>query len=171
MQKSYKITELVLEHIEENQNTCGGKKKACKIIELFLKHIDDKRSFYSRKDNKGMISLHYACLCSNTEVLKTLLHFAKFHGIETNINAIDSKGETPLHVAVTNNREKVVKYLLDHAGEEGINVEAIDFKGQTPFQCARLADRKDIVNEFLNFFIIRMIPGFIRNPILSYFSK
>ena len=170
---SNKIVELCIEHVEvcvdDNRNTCMPSKtkmsKSCKIVQLYLSQVKDKRAFFKKTDNTGRISLHYACLCSNVEVLKILLQHAKYYGIQSNINAKDSDGQTPLHLAVINGRGKVVKYLLDHAEHEGIVVSIKDHFGRTPFQCARVAHRRDLIDFFALHFINRMIPTALRQVI------
>ena len=174
---SSKIVELCLEHVEvcvdDNRNTCSmpsktSMPKSCKIVQLYLSQVKDKRAFFKKTDNTGRISLHYACLCSNVEVLKILLQHAKDYGIQSNINATDSDGQTPLHLAVTNGRGKVVKYLLDHAELEGIVVNIKDHFGRTPFQCAMVTRRRDLIDLFALHFINRMIPTILRK-VISFF--
>ena len=168
MANSTKIVELCREHgevcVDDNQNTCT-KSKSCKIIRQYLSIVKDKTTFYSRTDSKGRIALHSACLCSNPEVLKTLLELAKVCGIPSNINTKDNDGQTPLHVAVTNQRAKVVEYLLNHAQNEGIIVHSRDQLGKTPFHYARVTKNQELVDLFVWHFIERMIPAFLKKTL------
>lgn len=62
----------------------------------------------------------------------------------TNVNDVDSRGDTPLHVAAAISGEQgaeLVKSLLDH----GANAAAVDEKGMTPIAIARLQKNSRVV--------------------------
>jgi ankyrin repeat protein len=62
------------------------------------------------------------------------------------VNAKDSKGETPLHWACRNGRVQIVKELLEH----GADIEAKDNDGDTPLHWACCSGRLAVVNELLS---------------------
>jgi len=66
----------------------------------------------TRKDSgkaSATTALHSAAILGHTQVVRLLLDY------ETDIDARDAKGQTPLYVAAWNRRYKVVKLLLQES--------------------------------------------------------
>lgn len=104
-------------HIASRNDNCAS------IIEYLLEigFEIDKASAHKLQP------IHYAAREGLVENLKVLLS----HGAK--INAKSEKGMTPLHLAVINNREGAVKYLMlegatDIPDDEGVTPSAIAFK-------------------------------------------
>ncbi|KAI3766084.1 hypothetical protein L2E82_16134 [Cichorium intybus] len=72
----------------------------------------------------GCCLLHLACQTADCTMVELLLQ----HG--ANINACDSKGQTPLHHAITRGRLLIIKLLLSR----GANPLTADMEGKTPRQ-------------------------------------
>ncbi|XP_052183472.1 ADP-ribosylation factor GTPase-activating protein AGD3-like isoform X3 [Diospyros lotus] len=68
--------------------------------------------------------LHLACQTADIGMVELLLQ----HG--ANINASDSRGQTPLHHSIIRGRTTIVKLLLTR----GANPEVVDKEGKTPLQ-------------------------------------
>ncbi|XP_050305118.1 putative ankyrin repeat protein RF_0381 [Anthonomus grandis grandis] len=73
-------------------------------------------------DPKGYTLLHYAAEYGNLETVEKLLALKAFPDI------LNSKRQTPLHLACLNNHTGIVKLLLQH----NANVNAKDAIGETP---------------------------------------
>ncbi|XP_014208933.1 rabankyrin-5 isoform X2 [Copidosoma floridanum] len=71
--------------------------------------------------------LHLCCQWGLEQVVQTLIE----HG--ANVNAKDSEGKTPLHVAIQNHHAQIISLLLCHPN---INLSQRDKKGQSPFASA-----------------------------------
>ncbi|XP_050746200.1 rabankyrin-5 isoform X2 [Drosophila biarmipes] len=77
--------------------------------------------------------LHLCCQCGLTKVLQTLID----HG--ANVNVVDSKNKSPLHIAIENQHEEIISILLCHPD---IDLKLRDMSGNTPFAAA-LSIRND----------------------------
>ncbi|XP_024971335.1 ADP-ribosylation factor GTPase-activating protein AGD3-like [Cynara cardunculus var. scolymus] len=73
---------------------------------------------------EGCSLLHLACQTADCSMVELLLQ----HG--ANINASDSKGQTPLHHSIIRGRTSIAKLLL----HRGANPQAADMEGKTPRQ-------------------------------------
>lgn len=78
----------------------------------------------------GETGLHVAAALEKPNEIKNLLR----HGVD--VNAIDRKGDTPLHVAVAENRGKSVQALLNECAKPSINLNVANYNGYTPLQLA-----------------------------------
>lgn len=58
------------------------------------------------------------------------------------VNAKDADGNTPLHIAVTRNRDT---YDIQHLIKAGANVQAVNKEGKTPLHIAREKERIDCI--------------------------
>ncbi|KAL6996847.1 hypothetical protein U1Q18_006975 [Sarracenia purpurea var. burkii] len=97
-------------------------------------HLDtSSSSFTSLRESKdqfvdefldGSSLLHVACQTADIGMVELLLQ----HG--ANINASDSKGQTPLHHCIFRGRIAIAKLLLSR----GANPRALDREGKTPLQ-------------------------------------
>lgn len=71
--------------------------------------------------------LHLCCQWGLVRVLQTLID----HG--ANVNALDSDNKTPLHIAIENQHEEIIKILLCHPN---IDLKIRDKAGNTCFATA-----------------------------------
>ena len=85
----------------------------------------DRRSIF-RKRTAGP-SVHEAALRGDLVELQKITH-----GKEKAINQTNEELETPLHLAVTNGHEEIVRYLLDHKADPYL----VDKRGWTVLHCA-----------------------------------
>jgi ankyrin repeat protein len=63
------------------------------------------------------------------------------------VNAKDEHGDTPLHIAVRNDRLQLTKRLLD----QGADVNLPDAEGHTPLEIAQTNENRDITRELERF--------------------
>ncbi|KAM7311320.1 rabankyrin-5 [Ixodes scapularis] len=75
----------------------------------------------------GQTPLHLSCAWSLESVVQTLIEH------NANVNAQDSEGKTPLHVAITNQNSVIISLLLGHPS---MNLSLRDKQGLTPFAVA-----------------------------------
>ena len=90
-----------------------------------IKAIAKKKISFGTVDKQKRIATHYAA-DTNREILEFLL------SLGSNINAKDSKGFTPLHVAVGKNNYECAKVLI----EKGADINAKSSYGFTPLRIA-----------------------------------
>ncbi|TKY73707.1 ADP-ribosylation factor GTPase-activating protein AGD1 [Spatholobus suberectus] len=81
--------------------------------------------------------LHLACLASDDAMVELLLQYG------ADLNAIDSRGRTPLHYCIMRGKKATAKVLITR----GANQHAVDKEGNTPLKLAPEPDTvgKDIV--------------------------
>ncbi|GKD48364.1 ADP-ribosylation factor GTPase-activating protein AGD3-like protein, partial [Tanacetum coccineum] len=89
-----------------------------------LREIDDP---LTNESLDGCSLLHVACQTADCSMVELLLQ----HG--SNINASDSKGQTPLHHSIIRGRLAIAKLLLSRSNW-GANPLATDAEGKTPCQ-------------------------------------
>ncbi|KAL5220138.1 hypothetical protein ABZP36_024851 [Zizania latifolia] len=75
---------------------------------------------------EGFSLLHLACHVADVGMVELLLQYG------ANINAIDSRGQTPLHHCILKGRHMHAKLLLSR----GANPQVADLDGRTSLQCA-----------------------------------
>jgi ankyrin repeat protein len=71
------------------------------------------KSLISYKNVNQKTALHEACLIGDLDVVKFLVT----HGSESEVNARDSKRDTPLHIAARHQHFKVVKFLIENKAD------------------------------------------------------
>ncbi|XP_077250439.1 ADP-ribosylation factor GTPase-activating protein AGD3-like [Tasmannia lanceolata] len=81
---------------------------------------------YEVEECEGCSLLHLACQTSDIGMIELLLQYG------ANINATDSKGQTPLHHSIIRGRTVFSKLLLSR----GADTQAADKEGKTPLQRA-----------------------------------
>lgn len=86
----------------------------------------DKVPVIAMKDDRGYTLLHNAVKEGNKGMVKVLLE----NGVD--VNAVNSDGDTPLHVAVK--RKNVDKKMVDILIKNGADVNAADRKGYIPIE-------------------------------------
>lgn len=87
-------------------------------------------------DRGGMLPMHYACAYgSSAEVLKVL-----YEAYPDSLRTKDNKGKTPMHLTMVNAHRDaspaVLRFLLDHAGKETVNLR--DDEGNLPLHLLNL---------------------------------
>ncbi|XP_064341473.1 ankyrin repeat domain-containing protein 7-like [Camelus dromedarius] len=90
-------------------------------------------------DNCQNTALHYAVLAEDTSIAAELLCY------KANIEAINQYNFTPFLVAVRENKEEMVKFLI----ENGANVHAVDKMQRSALMLAVFHDSPDTVKLLL----------------------
>ncbi|XP_073048977.1 ADP-ribosylation factor GTPase-activating protein AGD3-like [Primulina eburnea] len=85
------------------------------------------------EDVDGWYLLHLACETADIGMIELLLQYG------ANINAVDSRGHTPLHRCIVRGKSSLVKLLLTR----GANLRAADDQGKTPLQLAMESNIED----------------------------
>ncbi|XP_073303652.1 ADP-ribosylation factor GTPase-activating protein AGD3-like isoform X1 [Primulina huaijiensis] len=85
------------------------------------------------EDVDGWYLLHLACETADIGMIELLLQYG------ANINAVDSRGHTPLHRCIVRGKSSLVKLLLTR----GANLQAADDQGKTPLQLAMESNIED----------------------------
>ena len=91
------------------------------------------QNWYYNEDEEHSVTDHAATLCElcvrgNIDAIKDLLECP-----DTNVNEIDSIGETPLHKACSTGNTEVIKLLLE---QDGIEIWRESEREQTPLHVA-----------------------------------
>lgn len=73
--------------------------------------IENDTKLISVGDSGGNTLLHKAAEAGNKVFVKILLEKG------ANVNSKNSLEQTPLHIAVTNNRDEIAKLLLEHVSD------------------------------------------------------
>jgi ankyrin repeat protein len=87
--------------------------------------------------------LHYAAMGGSVEIVNLMLDSGQDINAQ---NAQNQGGVTPLMAAVFNNRQEVVKFLL----EKGADIEASDSYGRTPLSMAVQENKQELVKFLLD---------------------
>lgn len=82
---------------------------------------------WTSKDENGWTLLHYACVGPNVAAVKALLEYNS-----RDVNARDSKGDTPGHVAAKYTQSRLIEILC----AVGANLRAPARENITPLDCA-----------------------------------
>lgn len=90
---------------------------------------------------RGLTPLHLAARGGRAATAALLLD----HG--ANVNAADSNGDTPLHIAVRSNDREMARFLLTRT--PGANVDLANRNGDTPLHLAAWAGDVDMVKLLL----------------------
>lgn len=98
-------------------------KAGCDIDSPRQPGMDGPSEVSLRKD----APLHMAARMGLTKILQTLIEFG------ANVNCADAENRTPLHVAIQNNREEIIKLLLLHPA---IDLKIRDKQANTAFATA-----------------------------------
>ncbi|XP_071151085.1 glutaminase liver isoform, mitochondrial-like [Mytilus edulis] len=67
-----------------------------------------------------------------------------------NMDACDYDKRTALHIAVSDNQEHIVKFLLGECDQQGIAKNGADRWNVTPWEAAKTSALEIVYNEFLN---------------------
>lgn len=94
------------------------------------------------KDKNGNGVLH---LCAEKGLLELAKYILEKKNGEIDINDGNKKKETPLHIAVRNNKVEFVKFLI----ERGAEVEAKDVNGATPLFISLEVDNLELAKYFV----------------------
>lgn len=127
-----------------------------KVMQLEVKEIHDckfdcfagdslgKRASYSKSSEEGedrvieecsdgCSLLHLACLAADIGMVELLLQYG------ANLDAMDSRGRTPLHHCIISRRYAIAKLLLTR----GADPQAVDREGNTPLRYVSESDLAD----------------------------
>ncbi|GKT32525.1 hypothetical protein ADUPG1_006663, partial [Aduncisulcus paluster] len=96
-----------------------------KVVDALLKGGAD----LSKEDSDGDLPLHKAAASHNIELLFKLLKYYKENPEEVDVNARNAKGETALHLLVSNGIGTTVEEFLSFG--VAINIDAQDKQGRT----------------------------------------
>ncbi|KAF4309234.1 hypothetical protein GTA08_BOTSDO03199 [Botryosphaeria dothidea] len=142
------ISPLVVNETNESGETpifiaCKNAGKNLDPIRKLLKQDADP----TMTDKSKATCLHSAAASRNIELCRLLLADEARNGSKIDADAIDSKGETPLHLAckLTEGSLGVVRLLLKH----GANVNAQDADSQSPLSEACAAGCSEVVELLL----------------------
>ena len=123
----------------------NAEKVCIEIANVFI----EKGALLNTRNNDGESVLHY--LAKGITKYGTALKFGndltKFI-IEKgeNVNMVmENRQDTPLHLALSNDRDELVKFLISN----GANVNAFDSKGHTPLQTAITNNKDELVKLFI----------------------
>lgn len=97
------------------------------------RYLIDRGANLGAKDKNGNGVLH---LCGEKGYPDLIMYILDKGGENIDINDTNKKKETPLHLAVRNNKEEVVKLLI----EKGADINAVDSIGATPLSVALEVD-------------------------------
>lgn len=104
------------------------------IVEYLIK----KGAEIEAKDALGRTALHWACVANNEAMLRTLLRSESRSGSSrAQINCVDGRMKTPLHLAILHKRIELAQILL----EKGALVDATSDGGWTALHNACQLDR------------------------------
>ncbi|EAW07385.1 ankyrin repeat protein [Aspergillus clavatus NRRL 1] len=91
------------------------------------------------QDELGRTPLHWACATGKLRFAELLL-MPRAHGPVADVDAVEARGKTALHIAAAHDRDDIVQLLLRH----GADIEARSDGGWTPLHNA--CDRGCVVN-------------------------
>ena len=104
---------------------------------------------FNVKDDYGNTPLHVACSHGHYEIVKTLLIYAKYLGID--VNATSDDGWTPLHEAVYFEHHQIVNLMLHYSKMLHLKPHLSDNDGKTPLKIAIENNSLEIVKLFQTF--------------------
>ncbi|KAI9071247.1 hypothetical protein K1719_046787 [Acacia pycnantha] len=111
--------------VPSSSNIDSSSKKENQPTELRPKKTENQR-VEDKKDCSSSSVLHQACLTADSTMVELLLQYG------ADINAPDSRGQTPLHCCITNGKSATAKLLV----ARGANLSAVDKEGKTPVELA-----------------------------------
>ena len=104
---------------------------------MFADHPDEAAQLIDVTDDEGDAAIHYAAYSKKPQSINSLMNFG------ADVNAVNEKGSTPLHIAVLVQDLPSVKLLLSHAQ---INTCLQDSFGDTPLHEAVVKGSNDILD-------------------------
>ena len=99
-----------------------------------------RKAMPSFQDDQAMTALHHTILTRNLEIADYLMR-------DSNVNVVDKKGRSPLHLAAEIGDLDVVRQLI----RRGAKIEVLDKNGQTPLDVAVENGNSDVVKSLLNY--------------------
>ena len=81
--------------------------------------------------------LHYAAEFGHIDVVQLIVGSGAVESGEVDVNAKDSDGATPLHIALAADRGEPCRAFYETLRDKGANVDAMDHDGETPRQLFR----------------------------------
>ena len=92
-----------------------GQKQRSRCSMAIVDYLIEKSVEIQARDAIGRTALHWACVTDNEALLRTLLKTEPgCLSPRAEVNCVDSRMKTPLHLAVSNNRVPLATMLLDH---------------------------------------------------------
>jgi len=123
-----------------------GKTPLYTVLEFLLhedmaEYLVKKGGDINTKDNQGMTVLANKVQIQGSTVIDDV---KKILDLRADVNAVDAKGNTVLHLAIHSFNPEMIKLLI----ARGANVEAKNKEGQTAYQLAKEMDMKEVMNAF-----------------------
>ncbi|XP_057485579.1 ADP-ribosylation factor GTPase-activating protein AGD3-like [Actinidia eriantha] len=109
--------------LDHNSSIVVGDSTAMYLNSL---HLGGTSEGHATEDIEGCSLLHLACETADIGMLELLLQYG------ANINASDSRGQTPLHRCILGGKTAFVKLLLTR----GADPQAVNGEGKTPIELA-----------------------------------
>src|SRR5690606_36570629 len=101
-----------------------------KVVEYLMKN---NLVSYSVTDDKGQNILHKACFYGHKEIVYKLASIDPIQCVQM-LTERDSRGRTPLHLAVRENHFALIKSLCGMMGQTNLDIQ--DNRGNTPLHYA-----------------------------------
>lgn len=132
--------------LEEEEATCGLRKRFAAVERRSEKEIDIAIRMFSDKDVPGKLIpqlLLNAAKYGNLEIMTLLLE-----RYQVDVNVMNRSGNTALHIAARGNQYHVVTALLDHYNGP---LEIVNREGETALQIAVYHDHDKILRALLDY--------------------
>ncbi|MCS6874743.1 MAG: ankyrin repeat domain-containing protein [Pyrinomonadaceae bacterium] len=94
------------------------------------------------KNSRGETALTYAIVNSNDKTVKAIAEVA-------DINMLDELGQAPLHLALSNQKEEIFRFLLEKGADVNLGGSKGKLRNQTVLHLAVVRGREDLVRELL----------------------
>lgn len=96
----------------------SGQKQRSRCSMAIVEYLIEKGVNVQARDAVGRSALHWACVTDNEALVRTLLKAAPGSlSPRVEVNCVDSRMKTPLHLAVSHNRLPLATMLLDHKAD------------------------------------------------------
>ena len=117
----YNYQEFLLLYVDNELNAVERK-----TVEDFIQQNAD----LNEKDSNGRTPLIYAVIEDHQTIVTSLLAYG------ARISEIDCDDRSALHWAVLHQRTDILRILLEHKQEQGLDIDAADFSGWTAMHMA-----------------------------------
>lgn len=120
-------------HIALKSDSNGFMQKIWEIIHKFRMY-----DVLRLQNDNGENCIHVAAALGKADEIRNFIH----HGVE--VNAVDQKGDTPLHIAITENQLSSVDALLD---SQSIDIGILNDNGYSPLHLAVKGNNLNVVEQ------------------------